>query len=212
MDETFSFLKSHPHSKDFFCWKEGFEDWKLVGSVEELALAYLPSEKTPKRAPPPPPTPIVTPTPTPIVLAPLEKPLEKQPEEPPLNLPLQSTTATPESLTPVKPETIHRKHERFDLRFRVILRSHQITFRTFSKNISLGGIATEHPIPRELIHESCTIYIANPNGEENIKFNIKFATERQDTKYFYFTEISPDSQNKLKKWIDAMSKTLKKAS
>lgn len=223
-EEAIQFLKSQPNAEDFFCWREGFEDWQGVATVLEFRPAFLKDEKSvtieENAAPLPPPLPkksrpilvpleqatpptlndlVLTPTQdVPIAVGPIQTAPSPKPSIPP-EAPLSPQNSVPP-----------RKHERFELRFRVILRSRQITFRTFSKNISLGGIATEHPIPRDLINEDCTIYIANPSGEENIKFNIRFATERQDTKYFYFTEISPTAIAKLQKWIESFQQKIKK--
>lgn len=250
-EEAIEFLKKDPQAKEYYCWREGFEDWLLVSKTPEFSAAFEIEKITPpKAAPQPPPLPVKaaestfedekTPQENPYfledyqpksgpILVPIDPPSEiaevitavtevsqsNEIKNPVTDSPLAPSEPTSPTLhavqTQEKPKTSpqNRKHERFDLRLRVILRSQQITFRTFSKNISLGGIATEHPIPRDLINEDCTIYIANPDGQENIKFNVKFATERQDTKYFYFTEISPNTQDKLQNWIDKFSKKIK---
>jgi hypothetical protein len=94
-----------------------------------------------------------------------------------------------------------RKFKRADTRFRCIISSAAITFRTFTQNISLGGVALEDTIPNELLGNECTIYITSPNKRKNLKFNIK-VTKRPGAKFFSFENADEAFMSELNQWIE----------
>lgn len=70
------------------------------------------------------------------------------------------------------PHFLHerRAHERFKARLQVVIVSEENAFRTFTRDISLGGLALEKPIPRNLTGSVCTIFISDPSSHRKISF------------------------------------------
>lgn len=64
-----------------------------------------------------------------------------------------------------------RAHERFDVRLQVVVVSEENAFRTFTRNISLGGLALEKPVPKKLTGSTCTIFISDPSSHRKISFS-----------------------------------------
>lgn len=94
-----------------------------------------------------------------------------------------------------------RQFKRVHARFRCIIRSSALTFRTFTKDISLGGVALEDAIPSELLGNECTIFITSSNNKKNLKFKIK-VTPRPGGKFFSFENINQEFMNELNIWLE----------
>ncbi len=94
-----------------------------------------------------------------------------------------------------------RKFPRFFVRLRVVLRSENLTFRTFTKNLSLGGASLEHPIPQGLLKEHCQIYLADPETAQNIRFKARIIQELQDAKGIAFEDLAAADEKKIQMWI-----------
>ena len=131
------------------------------------------------------------------------KPLTEVPE-------LLGTAAAPnttsqdyESLEAISPKN-RRRHERHELRLRVIIRSAKVTFRTFTKDISLGGVQLENSIPEAIFGNACEIYIASLDHTQNIKFNLG-PTARNDLSFFSFENIEPRFRDMLASWLKEAS-------
>lgn len=130
------------------------------------------------------------------------------------SFPLASGSApggTPASSASNSSGADRRKYPRFDIRYRVIVRNDNLTFRTFSRNISLGGVALEMPVPEALLGSECQIYVGNPRTGENIRFSGKLVANRNDSQFFVFLKSSPDSLTKLQKWVEAHQSHSKRA-
>jgi hypothetical protein len=108
-----------------------------------------------------------------------------------------------------------RQFKRVHARFRCIIRSSSLTFRTFTKDISLGGVALEDTIPSELLGNECTIFITSSNNKKNLKFKIK-VTPRPGAKFFSFENTNQEFINELNIWLEqfpsAQTNEKKKAS
>lgn len=102
-----------------------------------------------------------------------------------------------------------RKHHRISARYRCIIRSTTLTFRTFTKDISLGGVALEDEIPMDLIGTHCMIYISSSKINKNLRFKI-ILTSRSITKYFTFKDADQKLLEELKVWLD-LEKNIKAA-
>lgn len=94
-----------------------------------------------------------------------------------------------------------RKHSRVFARFKCIIRSSSLTFRTFTHDISLGGVSLEDEIPADLIGIECMIYISSTKTHKHLKFKIA-PTERCVAKYFSFQDADQGILNELSDWID----------
>lgn len=151
-------------------WQNGWPEWKPVEQCPELLIVV------------PPPMPIAKPV-TP----------------PPLPAPVATRTAAPEPPKAAELSSERRRFPRFDVRLRVIIRNEELTFRTFSCNISLSGISLERPVPERIFGRGCQIFIAGPTGE-NLRFSIH-ATSRNDLHFFSFEALTPPLAEKLEAWL-----------
>lgn len=104
-----------------------------------------------------------------------------------------------------------RKYPRFQIRYRVIIRNDNLTFRTFSQNISLGGLALETPVPQAFLGSDCQIFVGNTRTGENIRFSGRMVANRKDAQFFMFIQASPESLSKLQKWVESHIPQTKKA-
>ena len=167
-------------------WQDTWPAWKRLSEVAELhSLARK------KRAPPPIPT---AATPPPMPKAPPPLPAAASVVEIPTHM----------KETPAK-QPQNRKHPRHEIRLRVIIRNAQMTFRTFSKDLSLGGIALEDAVPPHLFETGCQIFIAGPEGYENLRFELG-PTSRNDLRYFSFSNLDEKFVQKLSHWLEKYSK------
>lgn len=94
-----------------------------------------------------------------------------------------------------------RKHSRVFARFKCIIRSSSLTFRTFTHDISLGGVSLEDEIPADLIGVECMIYISSTKTHKHLKLRIA-PTERCVAKYFSFQDADQLILKELSDWID----------
>lgn len=97
-----------------------------------------------------------------------------------------------------------RRHPRYNIRFKVIIENDVITFRTFTSNISLSGVALEHPIPEKLLANNCRIYISDMKSPDIVAFSIKPIQRGNDLKYFSFDNLDTASIHKLEQWLKLM--------
>lgn len=159
----------------------------------------------------------VYPTEQPVILPPESEHLASQAETMPedrvgrletpqrqASFPLASTTDPSQAGMTAEPTgKERRRYPRFDIRYRVIVRNDNLTFRTFSRNVSLGGVALEMAVPEALLGSECQIYVGNPKTGENIRFSGKLVANRSDSQYFVFLKSSPESLTKLQKWVES---------
>lgn len=105
-----------------------------------------------------------------------------------------------------------RKFHRYNVRLRVIMRSEEVTFRTFTRNISAGGVALEHSVPDDLLGSSVKMYISDPETEANIRFHVQVVPNRDETKFFFFTGLSEQESTKFASWLGKFFTSLSQAS
>ncbi len=99
-----------------------------------------------------------------------------------------------------------RKYKRYSLRLKIIIRNQNLTFRSFSRDISLGGIALEHIVPEELLGSESQIYLSSLDGKDSILFNIHL-TESKERIRFVFSNKEEIFAKKLEQWISSVEKT-----
>ncbi len=104
-----------------------------------------------------------------------------------------------------------RKYPRIDIRLKVLIQNDNVTFRTYTKNASLGGVALEVAIPPILVGQNCLIHVTEPKSLETIKFSGRMLLNREQTRYFTFFRASAENILKLQKWLQAIPK-IKQAS
>lgn len=189
---------------NWFAWQKGWQNWKPVQEVPELMQLYKISEEPPPFPPPPPeeePPAFVMENVSVTIQEPVVLHKIEIPEELKTSAQLsEKPTEPPAAAVEVKKEDL-RKHPRYNIRFKVIIENDIITFRSFTSNISLGGIALEHSIPEKMLSSDCKIYISDLDNSETIMFKIKPIRRGTDYKYFNFEGLDEYFTQKLDAWL-----------
>lgn len=219
--KIFEFQKSGSKDHDLMVWTQGWITWKCFLEVNEV-VEIVDSLK-PKMSPTPPPLHRL-PTPPPLqdnssqAKVKAETPakeinhssshpiVENKPE--PTYLNKEVKTIQGQSNTKNDMFKHKRKHPRVFARLRCIIRSETLTFRTFTHDISLGGVSLEDEIPQELIGTQCNLYISSPKISRNLKFKIALS-ERCVAKYFSFQNAPDDIISELSLWLKENEKMSK---
>jgi hypothetical protein len=192
--------------QDWVVWVAGWPTWKPLTEIHELIHEISIIKKLAEEAPPPPMPSNFSPPPPPMNLekpGSLVKPLvSMKAHELPIP-PSRPQVATDET-EPPDTTSQKRKHKRIFVRLRCIIRSSTLTFRTFTKDISLGGVALEHEIPIDLVGTECTIYITSPKVNKNLRFKVAL-TGRSVPKYFSFQQVDDIVIAELSQWLDEHS-------
>lgn len=108
-----------------------------------------------------------------------------------------------ESHEPPKSGFDRRRYPRYHARFRVIIKNENLTFRTFSMDVSLGGLSIETAVPPGCVGSTCQISIGNIDTGETLQFAAKLLVAREEFKYFSFTKAPQDHLTRLEKWLQA---------
>lgn len=129
---------------------------------------------------------------------------------------LLKSTPTP-TPTPVKKVSgtdweERRKYPRFDFKFRVVIISDGRIFRTYTKNISLGGVLINTSIPKDIKSMECKVILGRDDSKENIETEASFVGNSSSTCRLRFNEKNASTfQSKLQAWITQMQKGKKAA-
>lgn len=233
------FIQSGENESDLLAWTTGWNEWKNYLEVPEICKEIDKLNSKSRSLPPPlaPSASVVPPLPTSIPKAlPQAPPTHKRtseghnhtkntkiqnqarpaaeqhpPEKTPPATKTNNTTGSPKTTPALGPFPHHRKHQRVIARFKCIIRSSSITFRTFTRDISLGGISLEDEIPSDLIGIECMVYIGSTKTNQNLKFKIAL-TERCVAKYFSFQDAEPKVVDELSHWLQEHQKAASAAS
>lgn len=124
-------------------------------------------------------------------------------------LPLSLSAAPERSPSPVV--EIHRRTQakrpdqrrfsRFNLEFKVVLVCQGKTFRTYSDNISIGGMHLKHKVPPFMLDHPCKIVISRRDSFENIEFQCRIISRGDDPQGVEFVEGDPKALQSLENWI-----------
>lgn len=98
-----------------------------------------------------------------------------------------------------------RRHPRFQYRLECIIRNRDADFRTFTHDISMGGVQLQEPVPAHMLNHKCQIQLKSPDGGDELIFTLNL-TKRSEPKYFFFTDFEPDDLLKLETWLIQLSK------
>ncbi len=211
-------LDSGVSEQDIVIWQPEWRDWKCFKDVPEIKneIQKLMNQSAKDL---PPPLPKITVPPLPSISNSnsnsnnnlLKKNMQRATE----NIQSQNLKSEPK---PIKPENTitrsnetfiqKRKHPRIFARLRCIIRTETITFRTFTQDISLGGVSLEDEIPQDLIGKQCSLYISSPKIKTNLKFHIDL-TERCVAKFFSFHDAPSSIIDQLALWIKDLDKNSK---
>ncbi len=141
---------------EWLAWREGMTDWAKASDILEFQASLTSKMEL---------TPIPQKIPRPVV--PHKKIILEQ-ENQILRIHEQEASVS-------KPE--RRKHQRLKLKFKIIISCNSKTFRSFTKDISLGGVLLQDPIPPEMQNETCEIFISNSKGNKSVKFSCRVVSD-----------------------------------
>ncbi len=122
---------------------------------------------------------------------------------------------TPPAPAAVQSWTERRQHPRKDVKLQVVLISDNNAFRTFTRNISMGGMALEKPVPEKLLGAECTIFLSEPGYNHKFHFTGSVLAESSGPKAprqrLVFGQMDAISRDALGRWIEAAGHSEKKA-
>jgi hypothetical protein len=102
------------------------------------------------------------------------------------------------------PEVDRRKHVRHRAKLKAIIEMNGRTFRTFTKDVSLGGLLLQDVLPWPVTNEACKVYLASPDGKESIEFRSRIVVDLKNPKRIAFDDASAEFTGKLEAWIAAL--------
>jgi hypothetical protein len=104
-----------------------------------------------------------------------------------------------------------RVHERHDLEAKVIVLCEGSSFKSLSKNISLGGMELSHSVPRDFLGKTSKVFITlgSGKGAAQIAFDAQLIADEHNAKRVKFLNPSVPFLGELKAWIEnSLSKKL----
>ncbi len=148
-DEARAFISNLDTSQleNWFAWKDECPDWRPVNQVDGLTEMIY---RVPSVSPPPPPKGTEESS-----LAPLDEPQFRQ-------------TATNEAIAVLTSDFVVRNKKRYKKRMQITILSGSRIFRTFTKDISVGGMNLDENVP-EWVAGHFKVRIAKPNSKQQIE-------------------------------------------
>lgn len=224
----------------WYAWQNAFQEWLKVKTIPEIENYLFHIDRAKKATPPPLPftvklpdspmptalpiqdavpipVPAQTPAPVPTATPTIDDEtidddgLTKMGTSPfakPIVLPLNS----PKADRPQKPsQSERRKHARKDLRLRAIVSNGKKAFRTFTENVSEGGVKMAQSL--QGMDGKLEIFLSTSDSKEQIRFNIHLVGEKNESLRYSFVQADPKSLEQLKNWLSQQqnSETKKKA-
>jgi hypothetical protein len=104
-----------------------------------------------------------------------------------------------------KPVNNKRRFERHKLRLRVVVIAGNRSFRSFSENISKGGLLLENDIPQDVMNQKCRVIISSNDMKENIEFEAKLAGDLKNPRALSFQKGNEQFISKLESWLGKKS-------
>ena len=97
-----------------------------------------------------------------------------------------------------------RRAKRYGLRLQVVIVAGKSTFKTFSRDISVGGILLEKKLPWS--EKACSVYISDPQTHEKIEFHSWIVGDVQNPFRIAFVATNDQFEAKLKTWLSQLQK------
>jgi hypothetical protein len=95
-----------------------------------------------------------------------------------------------------------RIHPRLTHKYRIILISGTQTFRTYSSDISMGGISLERMVPTAFQNrDNCVLMIGRTDRPENVEVHGRLICDAGSAKRVQFVAIDQPSSNTLEAWL-----------
>ena len=102
-----------------------------------------------------------------------------------------------------------RTQKRYSVDLRVILICGEKSFRSISKNVSLGGIMLKNSVPEDFIKKRCFVYLSNSDARENIEMICQVVPDPTDINRIQFAEIDASQLLRLMEWLERNESALK---
>jgi hypothetical protein len=116
----------------------------------------------------------------------------------------------PPKIKPVLTGAERRIQHRFEVDLRIILISKGKSFRSISKDVSLGGMKLKNKIPPEFTGEKCIAYISNLDSKENIEVTCQVFSDPKDPCRLQFADAQTEQLKLLNQWLIS-NESLKKS-
>ncbi len=94
-----------------------------------------------------------------------------------------------------------RKYVRIDIRLKATFIFEQKTFRTFTKNVSEGGILLEENLPQHLNDKKLEVFLTSPDQKINIKLKAHILKNDKVSKHIQFVDLSEKNVVLLQSWL-----------
>lgn len=104
-----------------------------------------------------------------------------------------------------------RKHPRFQIRLKVVVLSDTRTFRSFTRDASLGGLLLEHKLPAWVSSSpNCRILISSPAGDRTIGFVARVLPDTANMRRLAFLTSDAETESELAGWLESISDAMKR--
>jgi len=116
-------------------------------------------------------------------------------------------------MTRVEPSAAvdRRKHPRHQVRTKIVILFNGQAFRSFSKDISMGGLLLLNHIPWKFDQKSCSVFVSNPTGGQALEFTGKVLSDPKDPLRVRFHDPSESFLLTLNEWIESAQLNLNKS-
>lgn len=94
-----------------------------------------------------------------------------------------------------------RRYDRFKVEFRVIMVSGGKSFRSFSSDVSVGGMLLKQKIPPSMLNQVCTVFIGSKTGPENIELKCKIVGDPANPSRIAFVDCDVPTLRRLENWV-----------
>lgn len=95
-----------------------------------------------------------------------------------------------------------RRFKRYSAQFRIILVCGGKAFRTFSDDVSFGGMLLKQQVPTYMLNQVCSIFIGRTTHPENIEFKCRVIGDLKNPRRLSFIECdTPGGLKRLEDWI-----------
>ncbi len=100
-----------------------------------------------------------------------------------------------------------RKHHRVPMKLKVVLIANDKTFRTFTEDVSLGGLRLVAEVPSDFLVDDCVVLISKIDDSENLMFEaLPVVTQQKSGTRLKFDGEPNVYMEKLKRWMESKPK------
>jgi hypothetical protein len=181
--------------KHWFAWRSGMADWLCVKQLREFAAELAPPP--PEMPAPPPAYQEAAPAASNAATAAVSQ--DDAPTES-----FESRHSDKEVADVPKKGSERRKSTRYNVRTKVVIVFNGQAFRSYSKDISVGGLLLANSIPWELRNKKCSVFISNPDGSQALEFVGKVLSDSKNPFRVEFANPSEAFLKTLTQWLESL--------